>query len=212
MHRDVERVSEKVVGPVRGACAVVLLVPVGGACAVVLPEGIDGVTCDAPTSVDRSARGIMGLHLQTPLLFHISRLAVLDRRLPCFHLLAAQVLAGCGCHGGVGKAGTRGRVSGVWIVPAGWLRARPPNGRQAIRVGRARWYGSPEAGSCAAYPFRGSGPLDVSLHPAPSNGRRRTTEHTPRTTEPSSVAWRAGTCDALGPSGRRGLGLTSQSR
>ena len=147
-----------------------------------------------------------------PLLFRISRLAVLDRRLPCFHLLAAQGLAGCGCHGGVGKAGTCGRVSGVWIVPAGWLRARPPNGRQAIRVGRARWYGSPEAGSCAAYPFRGSGPLDVSLHPAPSNGRRRTTEHTPRTTEPSSVAWRAGTCDALGPSERRGRGLTSQSR
>ena len=121
------------------------------------------------------------MHSQPPC---VSRLAVLDRRLPCFHLLAAQGPAGCGCHGGVGKAGTRGRVSGVWIVPAGWLRARPPNGRRAIRVGLAGWYGSPEAGSCAAYPSRGSGPLDASLHPAPSNGRRRTTEHPPRSTEP----------------------------
>jgi hypothetical protein len=42
----------------------------------------------------------------------------------------------------------------------------------------------PEAGSCAAYPFRGIGPLDVSLHPAPSNGRRRTTGHPPRSTDP----------------------------
>lgn len=76
-------------------------------------------------------------------------------------------------------------MSGVWIVPAGWLRARPPNGRQAIRVGCC------EVGWCLRGWFlcclplsEGTRPLAVSLHPAPSNGRGRTTKHPPCSTEP----------------------------
>ena len=68
-----------------------------------------------------------------PFLFHAQRCWTgASRASTCS---PARGLAGRGCHGDVGKAGTRGRVSGVWIVSAGWLRAGPPNGRQAIRVG-----------------------------------------------------------------------------
>lgn len=68
-------------------------------------------------------------------------------------------------------------MSGVWIVPAGWLRARAPNGRQAIRLGLAGGMVPQRPVLVLPTRSREAGHFDVSLHPAPSNGRRRTTEH-----------------------------------
>ncbi|KAI9099571.1 hypothetical protein K1719_024576 [Acacia pycnantha] len=203
-------VSEKVAGPVRGACA------------VVLPEGIDGrsdplcawisQTCLPLRWNDPKVSGIsipiVGAHVQPP---SISRLAVLDRRLPCFHLLAAQGARG------VWMPRRRREGRNAWacewclIVPAGWLRARPPNGLQrsasAARGGMVPHRPVLVLPTPSGEEFR----LDVSLHPAPSKGRGGQ-RSTPAFQRASSVAWPAGTCDALGPSERRGRGLTSRSQ
>ena len=152
---------------------------------------------------------IVGAHSQPP---SISRLAVLDRRLPCFHLLAAPGACGVWMPRRRREGRTRGRVSGVWIVPAGWLRARPPNGLQAIRVGLLG--GMVPQRPVLVLPTPSGEEFQTRCKP-PSGALQRAREDNgapPAFHRASSVAWPVGTCDALGPSERRGRGLTSRSQ
>ena len=105
---------------------------------------------------------------------------MLDRRLPCFHLLA--------CPRACGAWLPRWRREGRNVRACEWCldclcRLAPCSSTERsagnpclVAVG---WDGASEAGSCAPYPFRGSGPLAISLHPAPCNGRGRTSKHPP---------------------------------
>ncbi|KAI9070559.1 hypothetical protein K1719_047473 [Acacia pycnantha] len=167
-----------------------------GACAVVLPEGIDGrsdplcawisQTCLPLRWNDPKVSGIsipiVGAHVQPP---SISRLAVLDRRLPCFHLLAAQ--------GARGVWMPRRRREGRNAWACEWCLDRPcrlapcpSTERSAGDPRRSRevaWF--PIGRFLCCLPLQGkSSRLDVSLHPAPSKGRGRTAEHPPRSSEP----------------------------
>ena len=199
-----------------GASLGVLAPPVGEV--LIKPASVKG-TCatyprlDGTRMIPRLGRGgalALVRHLQPPF---ISRLAVSGRRHPCFHLLA--------CPRACGVWLPRRRREGRNALACEWCSDCPC--RLAPCPSTERSAGSPrrsrEVGWCARGWFLCCLPLlgkqaarRLSLHPAPSNGRRRTAEHPPRSTEPSSVAWPAGTCSALGPSARRGRGLTSRSR
>lgn len=97
-------------------------------------------------------------------------------------------------------------MSGFWIVSAGWLCARAPNGRQAIRVGccEVGWF--LRGWFLCCLPLQGKQATCAQPPSGASERAQEDDEAPPCSAEPSPVARPAGKCGALGPSGRRGRG------